>query len=155
MRVEVGGGGLPVPAVAMIVEMGRPGGVLSEKPDGNVLLGYEEQVKSISPMPSPSMSVVFETGSSLTVMLELVAVKGPTVAGVDGTSSATPEGGTGSGRGMSNAIDPVESDDGVAPVASMVVDSVPVREVSPVASASCTTAAGSCSCTWRPVTLNC
>ena len=75
-------------------------------------------------------------------MLSLVAVNGPTVAGVDGTSRVTPDDGTGFGIGMSKAIAPVEIDEGVAPVASIVVVSVPVSEVRPVASASCTIGGG-------------
>jgi hypothetical protein len=43
------------------------------------------------------------------------AVKGPTVAGDAGKSTASPELGTGDGMGTSKAIDPVEALAGVAP----------------------------------------
>ncbi len=64
-----------------------------------------------------------------------VAVNGPTVAGLEGTTRVIPEDGTGLGIGTSKGMPPREIDEGVAPAASTVVDMVPERVKLPRAAA--------------------
>src|ERR1019366_2523702 len=58
-------------------------------------LGYEEQCRSMTPMPAMSLNVTSVAVPTDRVMLLLVAVNGPTVSAGDGTSIATPDDGMG------------------------------------------------------------
>src|ERR1019366_4887347 len=118
-------------------------------------LGYEEQCRSMTPMPAMSLNVTSVAVPTDRVMLLLVAVNGPTVSAGDGTSIATPDDGMGLGIGTSKATAPVGIDEGVAPAASIAVEMVPSIDVRPMALICCTTDAGSWACICAPVRLNC
>jgi hypothetical protein len=80
------------------------------------------------------------------------AVNGPMVAGVDGSVSSTGPV-TGLGRVTLKSMVPVDMVAGVAPVASIFVDALPVS-VGETASAAEASACGRDTVTWYPVTLN-
>ena len=105
------------------------------KPAGSESFGYEEQCSWISPMPSPSMSMVCDSGAD--AQGDVVARRRERADGDRRDRHRHAGGRDGFGIGMLNVTGPVESDAGVAPVASMVVFNVPVRDVRPVAAASC------------------
>jgi hypothetical protein len=63
------------------------------------------------------------------------AVKGPTVPATGGITSSMPEAGMGLGSAASKAMEPVEIELGVAPLASTAAVAVPTMSVLPRAAA--------------------
>jgi hypothetical protein len=96
----------------------------------------------------PTFTLRVLTGDARIVTVPPVAVNGPRVAGDDGTTSVSPEGGIGFGIGMSRLIAPVERVDGEAPTAERLPVEVPVIAVAPTAAASCATSGGMVDVDW-------
>ena len=127
---EESGGGVvgivTLPAVTITGEMGEASGGPTAMPEGALSSGYAVHVQvEVAPRDHEGQvdsRVLGDGDASL-----LVAVKGPTVIGVDGTVKGTPDGGTGLGRGTSKLNGPVGSEAGVAPWASIVAVAVPLR----------------------------
>src|SRR3974390_652789 len=90
-----------------------------------------------------------------TETLGLLAVNGPMVAGVVGTSMTNPDEGTGSGIGWSKERVCVGIVDGVAPWTARVALAFPTREVLPAAAAACTISAGVDTWAWKSSRSNC
>ena len=86
--------------------------------------------------------------SSWMVMAELVALKGPTVWGVEGKERATPELGTGEGMGRLMLSGPTAMSAGVAPLASTWAVAVPEMEEFPRAAAVLTIDDGRSTMVW-------
>jgi hypothetical protein len=126
-----------VPALAITGEIGRPGGIAWEKPAVMTPFGYAEQPNAGRPTGIPLPAIVRDKdGARLSAMLELVALKGPSVVGELGTVSVPPEAGTGFGTLPVFESAPVGMDAGVAPVAEIVAFTVLVIEVTPSEEAS-------------------
>ena len=78
-------------------------------------------------VPEPS-SVTVTWGAWLIVIEPPEAVNGPTVDGAEGADNVRPDAGTGLGMGTLKLIAPDVRDEGVAPLASSVVVTVPLIE---------------------------
>src|SRR5579864_3466904 len=112
-------------------DTGSPGGICWVVPDGAITsLGYVVHLSGNCSTPRLTDSVRDEPRDSETSFP--VAVKGPTFTGALGVVSVNPLVGTGSGMAREKLSDSGD-DAGVAPVASMVADSVPVRLVALIA----------------------
>src|SRR5579862_88091 len=93
--------------------------------------------------------------ASDTATFGLVAVKGPRLPGVDGTSNCRPPEATGEGKVRLNGSAPVDMVDGVAPTADTVAVAVPVRAKPPMGGNSFNTLGGNVACAWKFCTVNC
>ncbi len=93
-------------------------------------------------------------GSTVSEMAPPEAVNGPTVPGVEGSTSERPVDGTGLGMGASMEIGAEATVAGVAPVASTSTLAVPKIAEFPNAAAAETIALGSGTVVWNPVRLN-
>ena len=113
----------PAEAVAITGDAGEPVGAVLTMPVAAVLFGYGVQV-SVRVLPD-TFNDREMAGSTVRLMAPPVAVKGPTVPGVDGRLSNRPEAGTGLGMAALMAIEPLEIVAGVAPVASTFRVAVP------------------------------
>jgi hypothetical protein len=87
-------------------------------------------------------------GSTVRLMAPPEAVKGPIVVGVAGRFRVRPAVGTGLGIGALMAMVPLESDAGVAPVASTLVTAEPEIEEFPSAVAADTIELGRATMDW-------
>jgi hypothetical protein len=139
-------------SVAITGEMGEPGGAEEVMPVDALLLVYGLQVRPRS-LPDTT-SVSWTTGSSVSVMASPVAVKGPTVPGVDGRFSVMPVDGIGLGRGTLMAMSPAEIVAGLAPLASTLTTAVPEIAVFPSAAAAEAIEDGMVTCVWKFDALN-
>src|SRR3984957_20697261 len=113
--VVVGGAVVVVvlPVVAITGLIADPDGVLVVMPVGAELLAYALHV-SANGLPDTSR-VKLALESSSTVMVELVAVKGPRLPAGSGRFNVMPSSGTGFGKGALNEIVPLDNVEGVAP----------------------------------------
>ena len=96
----------PAEAVAITGGAGEPVGAVLTMPVAAVLFGYGVQV-SVRVLPD-TFNDREMAGSTVRLMAPPVAVKGPTVPGVDGRLSNRPEAGTGLGMATLMAIEPLE-----------------------------------------------
>ena len=138
--VVVGGGGVTAVAEAMTGDMGGPGGLLGDIPSGALLLAYGVQVR-LRGLPETT-SVSFVVSSTSMLIDSPVAVNGPIVPAGLGTSSVRPAVGTGFGMERTKLVTLGEIDDGLAPMASTELWTVPLRVVLPKAAAADTNDAG-------------
>jgi hypothetical protein len=122
-----------IDSVATTGEMGEPGGAEDTIPVDALSFVYGLHVR-VRSLPDTT-NVSWTAGSMVSVMLSPVAVKGPTVPGVEGRLSVIPVDGTGLGRGALMAISPAATVAGVAPAASTLTIAVPVIAVFPNAAA--------------------
>jgi hypothetical protein len=139
-------------SVAITGETGEPEGAEDTMPVGALLLVYGLHVRLRS-LPDTT-NVSWTIGSRVSVMASPVAVKGPTVPGVEGSSSVMPVDGTGLGRGALMAMSPADTVAGVAPVASTLTTAVPVIAVFPSAAAAEAIDDGMVTCVWKFDALN-
>ena len=141
-----------IDSVAITGEMGAPGGAEDTIPVDALSFVYGLHVRLRS-LPDTT-KVSWTIGSRVSVMVSPVAVKGPTVPGVDGRFNVMPVDGTGLGRGALIAISPPATVAGVAPVASTLTTAVPVIAVFPSAAAADAIDDGMVTCVWKFDTLN-
>jgi hypothetical protein len=123
---------LPADAVAITGAAGLADGVTVVMPDfGMVLFGYVVQVR-LREAPDTATEIDREE-SRVKLMAPPDAVKGPTVSGGFGSCMETPAAGIGLGIGELIWMAAPESEAGVAPVASTLVEAVPVMTELPMA----------------------
>jgi hypothetical protein len=139
-------------SVAITGEIGEPPGAEDTIPVDALSFVYGLHVRLRS-LPDTT-NVSWTIGSRVSVIVSPVAVKGPTVPGVDGRLSAMPVDGIGLGRGALMAISPAETVAGVAPVASTLTTAVPVIAVFPSAAAAEAIDDGMVTCVWKFDALN-
>jgi hypothetical protein len=139
-------------SVAITGEIGELAGAEDTMPVDALSLVYGLHVRLRS---LPDITILsWIAGSMLSVIVPPVAVKGPTVAGVDGRLSVMPVDGIGLGRGALMAISPAETVAGVAPTALTFTTAVPVIAVFPNAAAAEAIDDGMMTCVWKFDALN-
>jgi hypothetical protein len=124
---------VPDDELAITGDEGPPTGAEATMPVWAELFGYglHSRFKVLPEITSAREML----GSTVRVMEPPVAVKGPMVAAGDGRFSVIPVTGMGLGNGALMVRLPLESDAGLAPVASTSVTAVPSIEEFPSASA--------------------
>jgi hypothetical protein len=145
-------GAAPEVALAMTGDALAAVGAAATMPVAALLFGYGVHV-SCRVLPETTSDRA-TAGSTVRLMAPPVAVKGPTVAGVVGRFSVSPDAGTGLGIGALIVTGGAATDAGVAPVASTLSVAVPVMEEFPRAAAADTMALGSTTVVELLVRLN-
>jgi hypothetical protein len=122
---------VPEDAVAITGDAGEPDGAVGTMPVAAELFGYGLHSRfSVLPETTSPREIL---GSTVRVMAPPVAVKGPMVVAGDGRFNVIPVTGMGLGNGALMVRLPLESDAGLAPVASTLVTAVPEIEEFPSA----------------------
>ncbi len=136
----------PAEAVAITGEACAPDGAVVTMPVATVLFGYGWQVR-LRLLPE-TFRVSDTAGSTVREMAPPDALKGPTVPGVEGSVRPRPVAGTGLGMGVLMVMVPLEIEAGVAPVASIFSEAVPLMEEFPRAAAAVTIWVGRLTIDW-------
>ena len=112
------------------------------------------QLRDRGGLPGVTLTERLEVEARLRAMAPPVAVKGPILDALAGSSRVSPLEGMGLGMDTLNEMVPLEMLAGVAPVASTVEDAEPITAVLPRAWEAWTICEGRATVVWNPVKLN-